>query len=87
MMNYALIDNGQVINLIWLHPANAADFPGAVPCGDVPVRISDSFDGTCFLRDGQRILTHWEEAQQVIAQLDAALLDLQYQLLMGGMTE
>lgn len=86
-MRYALVDKGLVVNLIWLHPANTADFPGAVPCGDVPVRIGDGYDGSCFVRDGQRILTHWEEAQMVIAQLDAALLDLQYQLLMGGVGE
>ena len=28
-MNYALIENGVVTNLIWLYPANAAEFPGA----------------------------------------------------------
>ena len=30
-MNYALIENGVVTNLIWLYPANAADFPWAAP--------------------------------------------------------
>ena len=30
-MNYALIENGIVANIIWLYPANAGDFPSAVP--------------------------------------------------------
>lgn len=49
-MNYALIENGVVTNLIWLYPANAAEFPGAVPLGDVPAAIGDTWDGTRFLR-------------------------------------
>lgn len=39
-MNYALIENGVVTNIIWLYSANAADFPSAVPCGDLPVAVS-----------------------------------------------
>ena len=84
-MNYALIENGQVVNLIWLYPGNESDFPGAVPCGDVPVRIGDTYDGSQFLREGQRVLTPLEKAQNIIAELDAALLDAQYQLLIGGL--
>ncbi len=42
-MNYALIENGIVTNLIWLHPGNAADFPGAVPLGDIPAAIGDTY--------------------------------------------
>ena len=30
-MNYALIENGVVPNLIWLYSGNEADFPSAVP--------------------------------------------------------
>lgn len=86
-MNYALIENGQVVNLIWLHPDNAADFPGAVPCGDVPVQMGDEYDGERFLRDGQQVLTQWENMSNHMAELDEALLELQYQELIGGFEE
>lgn len=86
-MNYALIENGQVVNLIWLHPDNAADFPGAVPCGDVPVQVGDTYDGELFFRDGQRVLTLWEDIHVRLAEVDEALLELQYQQLIGGLEE
>lgn len=35
-MNYALIENGIVTNIIWLLPTNADDFPDAVPMATVP---------------------------------------------------
>ena len=61
-MNYALIENGVVTNLIWLYPANAADFPNAVPMGDIPAAIGDTWDGAQFLRDGQPVLTASQQA-------------------------
>lgn len=64
-MNYALIENGVVINLIWLYPGNAADFPTAVPVGDVPVAIGDSYADGVFTRDGQPVLTF---SQQMLAE-------------------
>lgn len=86
-MDYALIEEGKVVNLIWLHPENVADFPGAVPLNSVPVEIGDEYDGQDFLRNGQRVLSQWGEARMQIAQLDAALLDIQYQQLIGGYEE
>lgn len=83
-MEYALMEAGKVVNLIWLHPDNAADFPGAVPLNGLPVRIGDEYDGQQFLREGQRVLLPLEEAQGQIAQLDVALLEIQYQQLIGG---
>lgn len=87
MMDYALMENGCVVNLIWLHPANAAAFPGAVPCGGVPVQTGDTFDGQSFFREGKRVLSRWEEMMEQIAELDAALLELQYQQMIGGLEE
>lgn len=63
-MNYALIENGVVTNLIWLYPGNAADFPTAVPMGDVPAAIGDSYADGVFYRDGEPVLTF---AEQVLA--------------------
>ena len=61
-MNYALIENGVVTNLIWLYPANAAEFPNAVPMGDIPVAIGDTWDGEHFYRNGERVLTPAQQA-------------------------
>ena len=41
-MNYAMVENGIVTNVIWLYSINAADFPSAVPCRDIPAAIGDT---------------------------------------------
>lgn len=72
-MNYALIENGVVTNIIWLYSGNAGDFPSAVPCGDVPVAIGDTYDGEHFYRGGVQVLSALEQAQQEAADMQAAL--------------
>ena len=49
-MNYAIVEDGTVVNVIWLLPANAAEFPGAVPLNGIPAGIGDTWDGTDFYR-------------------------------------
>ena len=72
-MNYALIENGVVTNIIWLYSGNAGDFPDAVPCGDVPVAIGDTYDGEHSYRGGERVLTALEQAQKDAEDMQAAL--------------
>lgn len=72
-MNYALIENGVVTNIIWLYSANAEDFPTAVPCGDVPVAIGDTYDGQDFYRGGERVFTPLEQARKDAEDMQAAL--------------
>lgn len=72
-MNYAVVENGTVTNIIWLYPGNASDFPSAVPCGDLPVAIGDTYDGTDFYRAGERVLTALEQAQKDAEDMAAAL--------------
>lgn len=72
-MNYAVVENGTVTNIIWLYPANASDFPDAVPCGDLPVAIGDTYDGEHFYRGGVQVLSALEQAQQEAADMQAAL--------------
>ena len=72
-MNYALIENGVVTNIIWLYSGNAGDFPDAVRCGDVPVAIGDTYDGEHFYRGGERVLTALEQAQKDAEDMQAAL--------------
>ena len=64
-MTYALIENGVVENMIWLYEGNAADFPNAVPVGDCPVRMGDTWDGTDFYRNGKKVQTGGEEAAEM----------------------
>lgn len=72
-MNYALVENGVVTNIIWLYSANAEDFPSAVPCGDVPAAIGDTYDGEHFYRAGERVLSPMEQAQKDAEDMQAAL--------------
>lgn len=70
---YALVENGVVTNVMVLYPPNAAEFEGAVLCGDLPVAIGDTYDGEHFFRDGVQVLSALEQAQQEAADMQAAL--------------
>lgn len=72
-MNYALIENGVVTNIIWLYSGNAEDFPSSVPCGDVPAAIGDTWDGEHFYREGAQVLSPVEEARKDAEDMQAAL--------------
>lgn len=76
-MNYALVDNETVSNIIWLNPANAYEFPNAVPIGDVPVAIGDTFDGENFYRNGERVVSLSEELGNIISNLVGGISDVQ----------
>ena len=72
-MNYALVENGMATNIIWLYPANASDFPNAVPMNDYPVVIGDTWDGTFFYRNGEKVLTRAEQEEANRQDMEAAL--------------
>ena len=72
-MRYAIITDGVVTNVIILYSGNAADFPTAVPCGDVPVAIGDTWDGEHFYRGGDRVFTPLEQARKDVEDMQAAL--------------
>lgn len=72
-MLYALVENGVVTNVIVLYPPNAGDFPTAVPCGEIPAAIGDTYDGEHFYRAGERVLTALEQAQKDAEDMQAAL--------------
>jgi len=65
-MTYAIVQDGIVTNVIELLPGNASDFPEAVPIGEVPAGIGDTYDGNRFYRDGQPVLS---ETETLIAQM------------------
>lgn len=87
-MRYAIIQDGIVVNIIWLDPGNAGDFPAVVPIGDTCAGIGDAYADGAFWRSGERLLTPMETAEETIAELDAAVLELEYQnaLLALGLT-
>ena len=62
-MNYALIENGIVTNIIWLNERNEAEWPNAVRLYDRMVEVGDTYDGEKFWRDGTEVLTALEIAQ------------------------
>ncbi len=73
-MNYALLDeNGVVVNVIWLYPANADDFPNAVPMNDVPAMIGDTYADGFFYSDGERILSTNEKLHAQMEDMQSAL--------------
>ena len=61
---YALVENGVVTNVMVLYPPNAAEFEGAVPCGDLPVAVGDTYDGEHFYRGGEKLDSPLAVAQQ-----------------------
>ena len=61
-MNYALIEGGVVINIIWLSASNLRDFPDAINTGGLPVRVGDAYENGVFYRDGEKLLTEAERA-------------------------
>lgn len=54
-MDYALIENGIVTNMIYLHPMNADEFQDAVPTSGLPIQIGDTYENGKFYRDGEEI--------------------------------
>ena len=70
-LNYALVENGVVTNVIWLCNSNASDFPNAVCVSDRPVAISDQYAGGVFTRDGEAVPTFAEIEAAALAAAEA----------------
>ena len=64
-VDYAIVENGVVTNIIWLNPSTP--FPNAVPCGDYPVFIGDTYENGRFYRNGELILSPLEEMTEALA--------------------
>lgn len=75
-MNYAIVENGIVTNVIILYSGNAKDFPSAVPCRDIPVAIGDTYDGQDFYRGGIKVVSALAAAQQDAEDMQDALAEL-----------
>ena len=62
-MNYALIENGIVTNIIWLNERNEVEWPNSVRLYDRMVEVGDTYTDGKFYRDGKEVLTPLEAAQ------------------------
>ena len=80
-MNYALIENNVVINIIWLADRNAHEFPNAVKLGDRPVGIGDTYENGKFYRDGKEVLTEMERQIEMTTELANQVVDLELKLI------
>lgn len=64
MKNYARIENGVVVNIIWLSAENAHEVPNAVDVSEYPVDIGDNYIDGKFFRNGVEVLTYDEYKEQ-----------------------
>lgn len=72
-MKYALVENGVVKNIIWLAPANAGDFSGAVALNGRSVFVGDSYRDGVFYHNGEKVLTETEMLRAEMEDMRAAL--------------
>ena len=54
-MNYALLDNGIVTNIIWINPEHQDRFPNGAPTNDLPILPGDTYENGKFYRNGIEI--------------------------------
>ena len=54
-MNFALLDNGIVANIIWINPEQQSEFQPGAPTGDLPVMTGDTYENGKFYRNGIEI--------------------------------
>nr|DAK01941.1 MAG TPA: hypothetical protein [Caudoviricetes sp.] len=76
-MNYALIENEIVTNIIYLHPMNADEFPSAVAINNLPVAIGDSYTDGKFYRDGKEITLIATHTLDEANDIDTVLTELE----------
>ena len=92
MLNYAIVENGVVTNIIWINPNDVRDFPNAVCCQGKPVNIGDTYNDGEFYDSNNNVIITYEKmmldalnkANQIIVELDTALLETTYQSIIGG---
>ena len=54
-MNFALLDNGIVTNIIWINPEQQSEFQPGAPTGDLPVMTGDTYENGKFYRNGEEV--------------------------------
>lgn len=54
-MNYALLDNGIVTNIIWINPEHQDSFPNGVSTNDLLILPGDEYKDGKFYRNGEEV--------------------------------
>ena len=79
-MNYAIVENGVVVNIISLNDANASEFPDAVSVDTVPVTIGDTYTaGEFYCEDDSNVLLRQDNSKGILDEQDALYIDTLYQ--------
>ena len=68
-MDYAQIKDSKVINVLFIHQAQAHEFPDCVPMNDIPASIGDTYKDGRFYHDGVEVKSPAQElaeAEEVI---------------------
>ena len=88
-----LNENNIVVNLEW-YSDEKLETEELVNIDDYPVGIGDIYENGIFYRDGEKLLTQLEAAQvlindyaTIIAELDAMVLDYQYNILLEDLEQ
>lgn len=75
--NMARIEDGVVVNIEWC--ANACEETDTLKnINDLIVVIGDTYDGSSFYHNGEKLLTLIDKLYLEIEELDNLILDLQY---------
>lgn len=69
-LNFALIENGVVVNTIWLQASNRLDFPNSVCITNKPVAVGDLYANGEFTRDGVVVPDYRETLIETIEALN-----------------
>lgn len=69
-MRYAILSDNVVTNVIVLNARASSAFPDAIPCGDKPVNIGDTYENGTFYRDGEEVLSDTEQLARMQEILD-----------------
>lgn len=87
----ARVENGVVINIEWCSD-NVVETEYLIDIADRPVNIGNAYIDGKFYNNGVEVLTEREsmykklaEYEEELAALDAALLESQYQNIVGGL--
>lgn len=65
-MNYALIADGIVVNVLYIRRSQAHEFPDCVPLNDIPARIGDTFADGIFYRNGVEIKSSAQKLAEAV---------------------
>ncbi len=68
-MIFAIVENGTVVNVIWLKASNRLDFPDSVCVANRAVTIGDQYTDGIFLRDGVPVPEYVDQIADLTTQV------------------